>query len=57
MFSSLDAMREICPVEQLDDDNAGEDNPECQTREHIKKMGEDLIGMKTKRMKKPKAKK
>lgn len=50
-------MREICPVEQLDDDNAGEDNPECQTREHIKKMGEDLIGMKTKRMKKPKAKK
>ncbi len=41
----------------LDDDNAGEDNPECQTRERIKMMGEDLIGLKTKRMKKPKSKK
>ncbi|CAF1563043.1 unnamed protein product [Rotaria magnacalcarata] len=40
-----------------DDDNAGEDNPECQTRERIKMMGEDLIGLKTKRMKKPKTKK
>ncbi|CAF0986621.1 unnamed protein product [Rotaria sp. Silwood1] len=40
-----------------DDDNAGEDNPECQTRERIKMMGEDLIGLKTKRMKKPKGKK
>ncbi len=41
----------------LDEDNAGEDNPECQTRERIKMMGEDLIGLKTKRMKKPKSKK
>lgn len=40
-----------------DDDNAGEDNPECQTRERIKMQGEDLIGLKTKRMKKPKSKK
>jgi len=41
----------------IDDDNAGEDNPECQTRERIKMQGEDLIGLKTKRMKKPKSKK
>ncbi|CAF0939573.1 unnamed protein product [Adineta ricciae] len=40
-----------------DDDNAGEDNPECQSRERIKMIGEDLIGLKTKRMKKPKGKK
>ena len=41
----------------VDDDNTGEDNPECQTRERIKMMGEDLIGLKTKRMRKPKSKK
>ncbi len=41
----------------IDEDNAGEDNPECQSRERIKMIGEDLIGLKTKRMKKPKSKK
>ena len=41
----------------IEEENAGEDNPECQTRERIKAMGEDLIGLKTKRMRKPKSKK
>ncbi|CAF1124147.1 unnamed protein product [Didymodactylos carnosus] len=40
-----------------DDENAGEDNPEAMTRDRIKMNAEELIGLKTKRMKKPKSKK